>query len=836
MWSGNEAQYDSAFVKMLDYHLDKIHATKGNPSNYQNRYNCDGSYWLRAYQKYRSPEQFKRLISAIKSGHISSTLNSVVSCYGAQPTEVAIRGMYYAGHLERQYNIRFLMASAMENNTMPLGLSSIWAGSGAKYSWKGVGGYGTQLPQESLGHRKHQLYHYTGLDGSSVLMKWYAMKGNFGGYAECRVTINSKTPIDTAKDIGEVINSLDVLCDTISGTSTYPYNIAGAFGFGHDDLDTYVVDPFIKAAKEGSNDKRTVRISNEEDFFKDVEKTYQNLPSQSVSYGNEWDLLSASMNETTAEVRRAAEKLRTAEALASVVSLHTPAFDDKLIAKRNLAWDALGFYWEHNWTGDGPVPNKTRGAWQVKIKNQFTNYVDELYNLSRNTLSSQLKTSVNPRFFVFNQLSWIRNDIADLEYNGGYPVKIFDVSANKEVQSQVIKKNGKQFLRIAATGLPSVGFKIYEMRKGDPASLPQAASIYGEYISNSFYKIRLKKSGVITEILDKKNNNRQLVKAIDGKYLNDLGSTDVNDGDNIEVENAGPVSVTFKAVSKNPIAHTVRVTLFANSPRIEIENSIDTNFIDNKTWAFSFNIKDQITQHEELGAILTVKKLSRGGNYADENARYDWQSFNHFADMSNNNYGITLSNLDCSFFKLGKSSVDSLWVQSSQLNALAGGQIDTKKEDGGVLGIHRQLGQNSFRYHFALVSHPNKFNATDAMKFSLEHQNPMASGMLTGAASANVNTSFSLLSINNPDVLLWSVKPSEEGIGNGLITRFWNMKNQSVQPVIKFYKPVLNAWQTTHIETNIKKMKPLNEGLKTIFTPQQINTYRINVNQKLSSN
>ncbi len=87
MWSGNEAQYDSAFVKMLDYHLDKIDATKSNPSNYQNRYNCDGSYWLRAYQKYRSLEQFKRLISAIKSGHISSTLNSVVSCYGAQPTE-----------------------------------------------------------------------------------------------------------------------------------------------------------------------------------------------------------------------------------------------------------------------------------------------------------------------------------------------------------------------------------------------------------------------------------------------------------------------------------------------------------------------------------------------------------------------------------------------------------------------------------------------------------------------------------------------------------------------------------------------------------------------------
>lgn len=132
-----------------------------------------------------------------------------MSCYGAQSTEAAIRGMYYAGQLERKYNLHFTIAIAMENNTVPLGLSSIWAGSGAKYSWKGVGGYGTQLPQESLHHRKYQLYHYTGLDGSSVITKWYAMKGILGGYAECRVTIKAKTLIDTAQDIMKVINQID---------------------------------------------------------------------------------------------------------------------------------------------------------------------------------------------------------------------------------------------------------------------------------------------------------------------------------------------------------------------------------------------------------------------------------------------------------------------------------------------------------------------------------------------------------------------------------------------------------------------------------------------------
>ncbi len=134
MWTADESRYDSAFVKMLDYYLDQVDATKTNPPDFQARYNCDGSYWLRAYQKYRSPGQFNRLIAAIRSGHIGSPLNTLVSTYGAQPTEAVLRGMYYAGQLERAYGLRFTLAEAMENNTMPLGLSSLWAGSGAKYS------------------------------------------------------------------------------------------------------------------------------------------------------------------------------------------------------------------------------------------------------------------------------------------------------------------------------------------------------------------------------------------------------------------------------------------------------------------------------------------------------------------------------------------------------------------------------------------------------------------------------------------------------------------------------------------------------------------------------
>ena len=831
MWTANEAGYDSAFVQMLDYYLDQIDSTRSNPDDFQARFNCDGSYWMQAYQRYRSPEQFDRLISAVKSGHISVPLHALINCYGGMPTEAAIRGMYYAGQIERKYNLRFRMAGTMENNTLPLGMSSIWAGSGAKYSWNGIGGYGSQMSYEYRANRRHQLYRYTGLDGASVIMKWYMYDekktASLGSYAELRTTMK---PVNPVKEIGGMIPRLDAMCDTISSDSKYPYNSAEAIGYGHDDLATYLAPEFIQVAEDGTTPSRKVRVSVAEDFFKDIEKNYPNLPSESVTYGNEWDVLSASMNETTAKMRRATEKLRGAEALATLVCLSKPEFANKLTEAKNKAWDSFGYYWEHDWTGDSKLAMKERPAWQIKLQQNLSSYVDTLQNLSAKLLGGQIRMSENPRFFVFNPLGWERDDVADFVWANDYPVKVIDLQSKKEVPSQFINQSGKKYLRIFAEKIPSTGYKVFEIRKGKPAQFPNTIYVSGETISNSFYQLRLSPSGAITEIIDKLSGDRQLVKAINGKFLNDLGTDDVSMGSVVTVENAGPVSVTLKAVSDFPIKHTVRVTLFANSPKIEIENSIDSNFADVKTWAFSFDLNNQTTRYEELGAVLTARLETNEGNYASQNARYDWQTFNHFADMSEKNYGITISNLDCSFFKLGQSSVYSLDENSTQLSALAGGRVDKKLEDGGYLGFPNQNGETSFHYHFAITTHQSGFDAAKSMKFSLQHQNPLVTGEVSGDKSASNQNQFSLLSVSDPNVLLWSVKPSEEGIENGLIARFWNMKNEASSPVIKLCVPIKSAWQTTHIETNEKALIPLNGKLKIDFLPTQIKTYRVILN------
>lgn len=828
MWTANEARYDSAFVEMLDYYLDRIDATRNNPDDYQSRFNCDGSYWLQAYQKHRSPEQFERLLAAIRSGHISVPLHMLINCYGGQPTEAVLRGMYYAGQVERKYDLRFRMAGTMENNTLPFGLSSLWAGSGARYSWNGIGGYGSQMSLEYRAKRRNQLYHYRGADSLGVVMKWYVYDEGktapLGGYAELRTTMKSKDPV---AEVGSMINRLDAMCDTVSVTSKYPYNVVGAFGYGHDDLKTLLVDPFITVAKQYTTPERRVRVSIYEDFFEDIAQNYTHLPSEMVTYGNEWDLYPASMNETTANMRRATEKLRTAEALAAIVSLRENNFADDLTAMRDKAWNSFGLYWEHDWTGDSRVGSYERPDWQIGLQKNLTSYVDTLLERSVKALGEQIAKTSAPRFFVFNALNWDRSDVVEIAWEENTLVKVIDLQTQKEVPSQLVTKGGKQYIRTFVPDIPSVGYKVFEIREGKPVKVKKTVNFDGKHMTSPYYKLQLAPSGAITSVIDKRAGNRQLVRPMDGKYLNDLGSPDINLGEPVSIENEGPVSMTLKAVSDHPIRHTVRVTLFADAPRIEIEDSIQANFGDVKTWAFSFALDGQTTRYEELGAILTARKETRGGHYAAENARYDWQTFNHFANMSEEKYGVTLSNLDCSFFKLGESKIDSLWENSSQLNALAGGQVDKKIEDGGAMGYRNQHGTTDFLYRFGITTHPQSFDAVESMKFSLEHQNPLIAGMVSGNHTASSKVSYSFLTVSDPNVLLWSLKPSEEGIENGLITRFWNMGAAPSSPVITVNGQIGEAWQTTHVETNEKELFPSGNSLKADFRQHQIKTFRL---------
>jgi alpha-mannosidase len=758
-WSGDDVQYRNAFLTMLDYYMGRAEATASAPSDQRARFNMDGNLWLWEFEHHKSAAEYQRLIGHLRAGDLSMPLNVAVLCYGGMPAEAVLRSMYYAGRIERRENLRFPLVVAMENQTLPGGIASLWAGAGAQYSWRGVCGCATKT---SWGNRPREIYNFVGPDATGVCMKWNTMSnGNqsIGGYAEARSPSSAVTYLDSDATF----------------QSRWPWDVSAAFGYGWDDLQSTTTS-FESAAQSMSNANRRVIVSNEADFFQDFLASHgSQIPTFSGSFGNEWELYAASMGEVTADFRRHVEKLRAAEALATV-------------------------------------------AFERDMLKVFANYVDRLYNEGLAALGSRVAQPGSvERYVVFNPLSWTRTDFADLPSTAPAPLHVVDVATDAEVPSQRMTVNGQSVVRVLAADLPSVGYRVYEVRAGAGASFPAAATVTGATMDNGIYRVTLGASGAITSMIDHRDADRELVDPATG--LNSLGSG----SGTVTVESSGPVSATLRVAAGGTPAHETRVTLYAGSDRVDVEGTITQNFSNNVSYASRFALSGITMRHEEVGMIARVARAAQGGDYADQNARTDWLSMGHFVDLSTGTRGVTVSNWDSPFFQAGNSTVSTLDGATPLIRACVGMQVD-----GTGLGITGQGGDSRFTNRYAFRSHA-AYDGAAAMRFALEHQNPFAVARVTGAAASPLPaTTWSLLSLPASDVLLWALKPAEEGIGGGVIARVWNVADasRSFSLALPPYS-ITAATRTTHLETDLQSATLLAGQVQASLARQQMATFRL---------
>ena len=823
MWTGDEQQYRKAFLKMLDHYLDLADQTDSQPPDYQSRWNCDGLLWFREFQQNRGESQVDRLVRRIKSGHISIPMTVLVSCYGGAPTEAVLRGLYYGGHVERKYDLRLRIAVSMENQTLPYGLGMLWAGSGVRYSWKGICACASKV--KAPGTREHDVYWWVGPDGSRILMKWYSLapklkNGSYanegpGGYAEAR---NARLAIEYVdKDA--------------TFRQRNPHDVIGLFGQGWDDLTTIVPlsdqhRSFPAVAKAATNDTRRVIVSNENDYFDDIEKTHgHELPQVQAAFGNEWEIYSASLAEVSASVKRATEKLRAAEAMASVVACLQEDFGVHLREARDQAWIAYGLYWEHDWTADGPVSRERRAAWQRKIAKQIVDYVDALHDLAKERLGQLIVTEQSNVYFVFNPLGWKRTNVAEIELAGDGDFEAIDVAQSRSVESQVVTRDGKRYLQFLASDVPAVGYKSFRLvaRSSKPAASSVAFANDG-LINTRHHSLRLRTDGTLGDWTSKRLS-KQLVgpTQVVNRIAGGAGQW--------SVESRGPVSTTFRIEISEPVARTTRVTLYEHSDRIDIENQITQNFGDTLAWRFDFQLDNPATYHEEVGAILDAAFQSSGGDYDDHRSRTDWLTLNHFAAIHDQQAVVTLSASDCQFFHLGEDVTKPMDSRSSSIHALAGGQVDGPK-----LGIQNQGGDRRFLQRFSLVADEfhGQQSRRDSMKAALEHQNPFVVGAVNAKRAALPADQFSLLAMESDDVIVWSAKPSEDGVANGIMVRLWNLAVDPSEYALSLRIPdvsgTVSAMKscvvTTHVETDDHPVEVRNGSVYDQLSRGAIRTIR----------
>jgi alpha-mannosidase len=209
-----------------------------------------------------------------------------------------------------------------------------------------------------------------------------------------------------------------------------------------------------------------------------------------------------------------------------------------------------------------------------------------------------------------------------------------------------------------------------------------------------------------------------------------------------------------------------------------------------QTWAFGFHLSAPHVWHEEVGAIIRARLLTGGGH------------------------------ADCYYFRLGASSPTNLDTTTPQILVLAGGQVD-----GPNLDIVNQDGDSYFLQHFALQTH-GAFDAANAMRFALEHQNPLVTGIISNG-TVYPEDKHSLLSLSNTNVLLWALKPAEEGITNGIIARVWNLAAGPQRFSLSLAAGIAEAKPTTHVETDLADVRAVGGTLAASAAPSQLRTFRV---------
>jgi len=86
---------------------------------------------------------------------------------------------------------------------------------------------------------------------------------------------------------------------------------------------------------------------------------------------------------------------------------------------------------------------------------------------------------------------------------------------------------------------------------------------------------------------------------------------------------------------------------------------------------------------------------------------------------------------------------------------------------------------------------------------------------------------YSLVQTTDPNVLLWAVKPADDGMAKGLVLRLWNLSDAPASTQVTLHGGIASAWRSTHVETDLEALQSAAVGLPLAFARQQVQTVRL---------
>jgi len=444
--------------------------------------------------------------------------------------------------------------------------------------------------------------------------------------------------------------------------------------------------------------------------------------------------------------------------------------------------------------------------------------------------------------FVFNLSPWQRTDIVKLKINDYWKYKITNL-IGEEIPSQIIDLDEEvpeeirpRALIFIAENVPSFGYKIFTLHKLN-SKVKREGVLPREYvIENEFYKITFdKNTGWIKSILDKKHkkealsgpgNRLQLFgdkpQRWDAWNIEYTGEKWTPKFEKIELIEKGPVRTVLRAYFNffNPESKAKRINahptlnypnsffvcntiLYNKLNRIEFKTCVDwwEKHTLLKT-SFDVNVRNQKATFEiPFGFIQRPTTMKTNW----EKARFEVPALK-WIDLSQPDYGVSI---------LTRSKYGYDVHENRMRITLLRSPIDP--DPTADRGIHY--------IEYALVTHTDDWKKSNIPRIAYDYNNPLVGLILKKKFHGPLPLSKSFLCIKPNNILLSSLKLSEDD--ESLILRIYETcgKNTSAELILPF-KPI-EIYKVNLLEKEIKKIPFINNTVRIFIPKNSVLTLKI---------
>ena len=490
------------------------------------------------------------------------------------------------------------------------------------------------------------------------------------------------------------------------------------------------------------------------------------------------------------------------------------------------SWKRMLWHQFHDDLTGTSIPRAYEFSWNdelISLK-QFSNVLTTSVGGFSRLLDTQVKGAP---LVIYNPTAFEVSDIVEIDC-AGLPekVSVYD-DKGRPVQSQVVVRDGRRVLLLPAK-VASVGYAVYDVRKGGNSRPSSVLSASAEGMENSVYRLSFDKNGDISSIVDKRSG-RELVES--GKSVRlalfthnessrwpaweilketiDSEPVSITDDVRITVVENGPVRVTVcveRRHGDSSFKQYVRLTEGAQDDRIDVVNEVMWQSTDALLKAeFPLTVSNEETVYD-----LGIGTISRGNNTITAYEVYAQQ----WADltMPDGSYGVAVMN-DC---KYG-------WDKPSD-NTLRLTLLHTPSTKGGYAYQSRQdFGHHVFTY--SISGHEGNHREGGVIR-KAEVMNQPLQAFVVPKHKGEYGRSFSFVETLNENVALRAVKQAEDS--DAYVLRFYETSGLEKQSaMVRFASGILEAKELNGNEEEIGPASASGNTLEFEIGPYCMKTYLV---------